>query len=79
MVIFNRQRGIHFENTTLHRVEVIQSVIQNSNGYRDYGTNDFNWGCLSKSLRHTGLSVGFLIEFANYENYRKSKIPVIII
>lgn len=55
------------------RVGVIPPVHRNTSGYRDYTTNDLNWIYLAKSLRHAGLSVESLIEFAQLAQLRETE------
>lgn len=60
------------------RVGVIPPIKRDKNGYRIYTTRDLNWIYLAKSLRHAGVSIESLIEFAtlsqlggNVENAQK--------
>lgn len=46
------------------RVGVIPPIKRDKNGYRVYTTRDLNWIYLAKSLRHAGVSIESLIEFA---------------
>ncbi|MGM0218779.1 MerR family transcriptional regulator [Enterococcus sp. AZ126] len=46
------------------RVGVIPPIERDKNGYRVYTTRDLNWIYLAKSLRHAGVSIESLIEFA---------------
>lgn len=46
------------------RVGVIPPIERDKNGYRIYTTRDLNWIYLAKSLRHAGVSIESLIEFA---------------
>lgn len=46
------------------RVGVIPPIKRDKNGYRIYTTRDLNWIYLAKSLRHAGVSIESLIEFA---------------
>ncbi|WP_375178520.1 MerR family transcriptional regulator [Enterococcus rotai] len=46
------------------RVGVIPPIKRDKNGYRVYTTRDLNWVYLAKSLRHAGVSIESLIEFA---------------
>lgn len=46
------------------RVGVIPPIEREKNGYRVYKTRDLNWIYLAKSLRHAGVSIESLIEFA---------------
>jgi DNA-binding transcriptional MerR regulator len=46
------------------RVGVIPPIQRDKNGYRVYTTRDLNWIYLAKSLRHAGVSIESLIEFA---------------
>lgn len=55
------------------RVGVIPPVHRNSSGYRDYTTTDLNWIYLAKNLRHAGLSVESLIDFAKLAQLRETQ------
>ncbi|MFD1901546.1 MerR family transcriptional regulator [Enterococcus termitis] len=46
------------------RVGVIPPIQRDKNGYRVYTPRDLNWIYLAKSLRHAGVSIESLIEFA---------------
>ncbi len=57
---------------------MIPPIKRDKNGYRIYTTRDLNWIYLAKSLRHAGVSIESLIEFAtlsqlggNVENAQK--------
>ncbi|ALS36315.1 DNA-binding transcriptional MerR regulator [Enterococcus rotai] len=53
------------------RVGVIPPIERDKNGYRVYTTRDLNWIYLAKSLRHAGVSIESLIEFATLSQLGK--------
>lgn len=65
----SKQAAEMFDLTTdtlryYERVGVIPPVQRDKNGYRMYSKRDLNWIFLAKSLRHAGVTIESLIEFA---------------